>query len=67
MKFMYLREPAQEALAIALQARDAELEARERATQALRDAVASGVPQTQLSKMTGIPRMTLIRRLKGAS
>lgn len=64
---MYLREPAQEALADALRARDDELEARKRATEALRVAVAAGVPQTQLAKMTGIPRMTLIRRLKGSS
>ena len=38
-------------------------DAQERATEALREAVEAGVPVLRIVRATGIPRMTLLRRL----
>jgi hypothetical protein len=59
----HLGKRQQEALAAALQAHDEEIAAREHATGALKAAMAAGVPVTQLSAATEIPRMTLLRRV----
>jgi transcriptional regulator of acetoin/glycerol metabolism len=63
---MELRQRERTLLGAALRAHDRELRAREIATRALIAARDGGVPVLQLSKATGIPRQTLIRRLKAA-
>lgn len=59
----HLRRQEQEALNAAVKARDREIAAEDRASAALRDAVEAGVPVLQLVRATGIPRMTLLRRI----
>jgi hypothetical protein len=58
----HLQAQERQALVAAARAYERELAAHERTTDALHQAVEAGVPVLQLVAITGIPRMTLLRR-----
>ncbi len=58
-----LTEEGRRALAVAVRAHNFQLGAPERTTDSLYAAVEAGVPIAHLVEATGIPRMTLLRRV----